>query len=89
MADFVREAVHSGKPVGMGLRAGPDNSVNGSIDEVKRATVVGCPAVGNESAGEQAVILGAAMLLAVVVRAEAAAKKTEISADRRPPSPFD
>ena len=88
MAHFVRKAVHPGKPVGMGVRAGPDNSVNGSIDEVKRATVVGRPTVGNEPAGEQAVILGAAMLLAVVVRAEAAAKKTEISADRRPALAF-
>lgn len=84
MAGFLRKAVDSGDAVGMGLRAGTDDSVNRSIDEVKRTTVVGCPPVGNEPGTEQAVILGTAMLLAVVVRTEATAKKTEIVADRRP-----
>ena len=88
MADFLRNTVYSCDAVGMSLRARTDNSVNRPIDEVKRTTVVGCPTVGYKPATQQAVILRAAMLLTVVVRTEAAAKKTEILADRRPSFSF-
>lgn len=47
MANLVRKAVDSCEAVGVGLRAGTDNSVDGSIDEVKRTAVVGGPTVGD------------------------------------------